>query len=88
MLEGVIRNKEISIGAKIIYVYLELISKEREVRDKSVSAIGGETVMAHQAVYRYLQGLQEDDLIDRETKEPKKPQIKKLKGMEEENIER
>lgn len=42
MLEDVIKNKEISMGAKTIYVYLHLISKNKEVRDKSVRAIGGE----------------------------------------------
>lgn len=83
MLEGVIRNKEISIGAKTIYVYLELISKEKEVR-----AIGGEVGIAYQTVCRHLQEFQEADLIDREIIYPKKPQVIKLKGMEGENIER
>lgn len=87
MLETVIKNKEISMGAKTIYVYLHLISKNKEVRDKSVRAIGGEVGVTYQTVCRHLQELQEADLIDRETIHPKKPQIIKLKGREVENIE-
>jgi len=88
MLESVIRNKEINIGAKTIYVYLELISKEREVRDKSVRTIAKEVGIAYQTVCRHLRELQEANLIERETIHPKKPQIIKLKRREGENIER
>ncbi len=81
MLETVIKNKEISMGAKTIYVYLNLISKNKEVRDKSVRAIGKEVGVTYQTVCRHLQELTEANLIER-TIHPKKPQIIKLKGEE------
>lgn len=87
MLENIIKNKDISMGAKAIYVYLELISKNREVRDKSVRIIGGEVGIAHQTVCKHLRELQEADLIDRETIHPKVPQVIRLKAREVENIE-
>lgn len=87
MLENVIKNKKISMGAKAIYVYLKLISKNKEVRDKSVRTIGGEVGVTYQTVCRHLQELQEADLIDRETIHPKVPQVIRLKAREVENIE-
>lgn len=82
MLENIIKNKEISMGAKTIYVYLELISKNREVRDKSVRTIGGEVGVTYQTICRHLQELQGANLIGRETIHPKVPQIITLKGRE------
>lgn len=87
MLENIIKNKEISMGAKTIYVYLNLISKNREVRGKSVRTIGGEVGITYQTVCKHLQELQNADLIDRETLYPKVPQVIKLKGKEVETIE-
>lgn len=87
MLESIIKNKEISMGAKTIYIYLNLISRNREVRDKSVRTIGREVGITYQTVCRHLQELTEADLIERDTIHPKVPQVIRLKGMEVETIE-
>jgi DNA-binding HxlR family transcriptional regulator len=76
---SIIQNKEISIGARLLYIYLEENKNtNNEVRNKGTRLMGDEIGASYQVVIRYLKELEEQELIKRTTIAQNKPQIIEL----------
>lgn len=76
---SIIQNKEISIGARLLYIYLEENkNNNNEVRNKGTRLMGDEIGTSYQVVIRYLKELEQQELIKRTTITQNKPQIIEL----------
>lgn len=76
---NVIKNKEISIGARLLYLYLkENKNNENEVREKGIRKISTDIGIDIKSVVKYLKELEKYELIKRTTTTQNVPQTIKL----------
>ncbi|KXZ39461.1 replication protein (RepL) [Alkalithermobacter thermoalcaliphilus JW-YL-7 = DSM 7308] len=78
-MNKIITNKEISIGARLLYLYLQKNKdNDNKIKEKGVRQIAQEIGTSYQSVIRYLGELEEQNLISRTTIVTNAPQIIEL----------
>lgn len=75
-MNKIITNKEISIGARLLYLYLQKNKDENnKIREKGVRQIAQEIGTSYQSVIRYINELEQKNLINKITIKQNEPQI-------------
>lgn len=71
-----ITNKNLSLGARVVYMYLiRNKDNKNEVRERGTRLIAEELGTSYQSIIRYLAELEKENLISRTTINQNEPQI-------------
>lgn len=75
-MNKIITNKEISIGARLLYLYLQKNKdSDNKIKEKGVRQIAQEIGTSYQSVIRYINELEQKNLINKITIKQNEPQI-------------
>lgn len=75
-MSKIITNKEISIGARLLYLYLQKNKDNyNKIKEKGVRQIAQEIGTSYQSVIRYLGELEQKNLISKTIITKNEPQV-------------